>query len=45
MLLSDCVAIINEGHKDFGRAIALKFAEAGCSIVFVDMNRALPGRR
>ncbi len=38
MLLSDRVAIITGGARGFGRAIALKFAEEGCSIVIVDMN-------
>jgi 3-oxoacyl-[acyl-carrier protein] reductase len=37
MLLSDRVAIITGGARGIGKAIALKFAEEGCSIVIADM--------
>ena len=37
MLLTNRVAIITGGARGMGRAIALKFAEEGCSIVIADI--------
>jgi len=36
MLLTDRVAIITGGAAGMGRAMALKFAEEGCSVVISD---------
>ena len=38
MLLKDRVAIITGGATGMGRAIAIKFAEEGCSIAIADIN-------
>ena len=38
MLLKDKVAIITGGAKGMGRAMALKFAEEGCSVAVADIS-------
>ena len=38
MLLTNRVAIITGGATGMGRAMALKFAEEGCSIVIADIS-------
>ena len=38
MLLSDRVALITGGARGIGRAMALKFAEEGCSVAVTDIN-------
>ncbi len=38
MLLKDKVAIVTGGAQGMGRAISLKYAEQGCSVVVVDLN-------
>jgi NAD(P)-dependent dehydrogenase (short-subunit alcohol dehydrogenase family) len=39
MLLKDKVAIVTGGAQGMGRAIALKYAENGCSVVVADLNQ------
>jgi NAD(P)-dependent dehydrogenase (short-subunit alcohol dehydrogenase family) len=43
MLLSDRVAIVTGGAKGIGRAIALKYAEEGCSVAIADIDLTAAG--
>ena len=40
MMLSEDVAIVTGGAQGLGRAIALKYAQAGCRVVVADINEA-----